>query len=79
MPHIVQAALLVRYLTFLYLLEFLSTSLTLPFKAHLCFTEVVLTPHAECEFALNSFNLKVLLGVIRTLAPVVLNTLCLLL
>lgn len=59
LPRIVETALLVRYSTktFFYLLEFLSTSLTLSFRGQLCFVEVLLTPHIEC-LCLHPFQSK---------------------
>lgn len=59
LPHIVETALLVRYSTktFFYLLEFLSTTLTLSFRGQLCFVEVLLTPHIEC-LCLHPFQSK---------------------
>lgn len=69
-PHVVQAALLVRNLTFLCHLEFLSSSLTLSFKGDLCFAEVLLTPHAQ-RLCLELFQSK---SSSQYLAPAVSNT-----
>lgn len=73
MPHIVQTALPVWYLTFFPFWNF-SPFLTLFFKGHLCFAEVLLTPDTE-RLCLELFQCKSSPWCFWwSLAPVVLNT-----